>query len=189
MSQPDPVKSHPSTIQINALGRTLILALFILSMLGPWTFDLINVPAQYPCDTPFVRLYGDFCGLPLSGFTMIKLAAGGLFSILSELVEGRFAAGSSLLIFLTGILVIVLPFFSTLLLLVNRNSSRRQIIHVVVWALACLPTLTLFIFQISSDQSARFFYLLWGLWLYILVAISTVLFEILALRVNIVKRK
>jgi hypothetical protein len=60
---------------------------------------------------------------------------------------------------------------------------------VVVWALACLPTLTLFIFQISSDQSARFFYLLWGLWLYILVAISTVLFEILALRVNIVKRK
>ena len=42
-----------------------MLALLVGAMLGPWIFDLINVPAQYPCD---FRLVGDFCGVLLSGF-------------------------------------------------------------------------------------------------------------------------
>jgi hypothetical protein len=50
------------------ITRVAILILFITSMLGPWMFDLINVPAEYACSKPNVRLYGDFCGMPVPGF-------------------------------------------------------------------------------------------------------------------------
>jgi hypothetical protein len=134
--------------------RIFILALFIIAMLGPWTFDLINVPAQYLCDEPFVRLYGDYCGSPVSGFGAIQL-------------------------------IILLPFFSNLLLIGNRNSRRLQTINVIVWAIACLLTLTMFIIQSNRDQFVQYFYLLWGLWLYILLTIGTMIFEILVLRSDV----
>ena len=134
--------------------RIFILALLIIAMLGPWTFDLINVPAQYLCDEPFVRLYGDFCGSPVSGFGSIQL-------------------------------MILLPFFSNLLLIGNRNSRRLQSINVIVWAIACLLTLTMFIIQSNRDQFAQYFYLLWGLWLYILLTIGTMILEILILRSDV----
>ena len=73
------------------LWRILILALFIISMLGPWAFDLLNVPAQYPCGKPSVRLYGDFCGSPISGFGVIKWANSGFIYILDELIKGNIA--------------------------------------------------------------------------------------------------
>jgi hypothetical protein len=185
------VKSTPERsamsfiIENNVLRRKLVLALFIVSMLGPWTFDLLNVPAQYPCDMPSVRLYGDFCGYPMSGFGAVKWAAGGFFYILDELTKGNFAARIPELITLICMWIIVLPFFSILLLIGNRNSRRLQIINVIVWGLACLPTLTMFILQTNRDQFVQFFYLLWGLWLYILLAIGTIIFEILVLRLNI----
>ena len=164
--------------------RLFGLVLFIISMLGPWTFDLINVPAQYPCDKPFVRLYGDFCGYPMSGFGTITWATTGFFDILDDLLKGQFAARIAELVFLTGVLVVVLPFFSHLLLIGNRNSRRLQTINLIVWGIACLPTLTMFILQSNRDQFLRFFYLLWGLWLYILVAIGAILFEIVVLRLH-----
>lgn len=161
-----------------------ILALLLVSMMGPWTFDLINVPAKYTCDMPFVRLYGDFCGYPMSGFQTVKWAAGGFFHVIDEFVEGNFAMRFSELIFLFGALVIVLPFFSNLLLIGKRDSHGLQIMNVIVWGMVCLPALTIFILQSSRDQFVRFSYLLWGLWLYILVAIGAMIFEILVLRLD-----
>ena len=166
------------------LWRKLVLALFIISMLGPWTFDLLNVPAQYPCDKPSVRLYGDFCGYPMSGFGAFIWAAGGFFYILDELIKGNIAARIPELITLIYTWIIILPFFSILLLIWNKNSRRLQTINLVAWGLACLLTLTYFILQTNRDQFVHFFYLLWGIWLYILVAIGTIIFEILVLRSN-----
>jgi hypothetical protein len=160
----------------------LILALLLVSLMGPWTFDLINVPAKYACDMPVVRLYGDFCGFPMSGFQTVKWAAGGFFHILDELARGNFATRFPELVFLFGALVIVLPFFSNLLVAGKRDSDRLQIMNVIVWGMGCLPALTLFILQSSRDQFVRFYYLLWGLWLYILVAIGAMIFEIFVLR-------
>lgn len=162
--------------------RMFVLALFIISMLGPWAFELINVPAQYPCDKPFVRLYGDFCGYPNSGLGTVKWAAGGFFSILDELVKGNFAAQIAEIIFLICVLIVTLPFFSNLLLIVNRDSRRLHILSIIVWGIACLPTLTMFILQSNQDQFVQFFYLLWGLCLYIFVAIGTMIVEVLILK-------
>ena len=39
----------------------------LVAIMGPWTFDLIHVPSEYPCSAPFIRLEGDFCGTPMSG--------------------------------------------------------------------------------------------------------------------------
>jgi hypothetical protein len=166
------------------LWRKLVLALLIISMLGPWTFDLLNVPAQYPCGKPSVRLYGDFCGYPMSGFGALIWAAGGFFYILDELIKGNIAARIPELIIPIYTWIIILPFFSILLLIWNKNSRRLQTINLVAWGLACLLTLTMFILQTNRDQFVHFFYLLWGIWLYILVAIGTIIFEILVLRSN-----
>lgn len=165
--------------------RIFVLTLFIIAMLGSWAFDLINVPAQYLCEKPFVRLYGDYCGSPMSGFGLIQWVTGGFSYTLAELMQGNFAAQIPELIFLLFILIILLPFFSNLLLIGNRNSRRLQIINVIVWGIACLPTLTMFILQSNRDQFVQFFYLLWGLWLYILLAIGTMIFEILVLRSDV----
>jgi len=126
--------------------RVVILALFIVSMLGPWMFDVINVPAEYECDKPFVRLEGDFCGLPLSGIKSFTWFAG----------------------------LPLIPFFTTLPLIWKKETPRLRTINLVAWILALIPTLTVFITQIK-DPVIR----LWGLWLYILAAVSAVIVEIL----------
>lgn len=123
-----------------------MLALLIVSLLGPWMYDVIHVPAEYTCDNPFVRLEGDFCGLPLSGIKFFTWFAGGFFHII--------------------------PFFTTLPLIWKKETPRLRTINLVAWILALIPTLTIFIFQIK-DQAFR----LWGLWLYILVAISALTVE------------
>jgi len=156
--------------------RAVILALLIISLLGPWMFDLISVPAEYPCDEPFVRLEGDFCGLPLSGFQFFKWFTGGLLYIIVDVVKGTFTGRSRELLAVLSLLPLI-PFVTTILLLWKRDTPRLQIINLVAWILALIPTLTIFIFQIK-DQAFR----LWGLWLYILLAVSALTVEMLIRR-------
>ena len=170
-------------IKNKVVWRTLVLVLFLISMLGPWAFDLLNVPAQYPCNRPSVRLYGDFCGYPMSGFQAFLGAVTQLFFVLGGLAKGSLAMPISELIFLLFPWLIVLPFFSTVLLLIwNTNSRRLQILNLVLWGIAGLLALTAFYLQTNRDQLAHLSYLLWGIWLYLLGAISTIIFEILVLR-------
>ena len=161
----------PWFIKHKNILRQAVLALLIISLLGPWMFDLINVPAEYPCDEPFVRLEGDFCGLPLSGFQFFKWFTGGLLYIIIDVVKGTFTGRSRELLAVLSLLPLI-PFVTTILLL-WRDTPRLQIINLVAWILALIPTLTIFIFQIK-DQAFR----LWGLWLYILVAVGAVVLEI-----------
>lgn len=161
--------------------RAVILALLLISLLGPWMFDLIHVPAEYTCDEPFVRLEGDFCGMPMSGLQFFKWFTGGFFYIIVEFVKGSFTGRSRELIAGLSLLPLV-PFVTTILLLWKRNTPRLQIINLVAWILALIPTLTIFIFQIK-DQAFR----LWGLWLYILTAVGAVIFEILLMKTSPVK--
>jgi hypothetical protein len=64
----------------------------------------------------------------------------------------------------------------------KKDSHRLQIVNLVVWALALIPTLFIFIFQLN-DQALR----LWGLWLYILAAVGIVIFEIILMRTDPIK--
>ena len=159
--------------------RSLVLALLIVAMLGPWFFDFLNVPAQYPCAKPSVRLYGDFCGYPMSGFGAIAWFSSGFFYLLSELARGNIATVVPDLIILLFVCIILLPFPSTVLVLPKKISRRMQILNLIIWGLACLLSLTLFVLQFQREQ---FFYLLWGLLLYVSVAIGTVTFEVFAFR-------
>lgn len=162
--------------------RKLVLVLFIIAMLGPWMFDLLNVPAQYPCGKPSVRLYGDFCGYPMSGFEVIKYANSGLFYNLDQLIKGNITGRILDLIFPFYTWLIIFPFFSILLLIWNKQSRWLQTLNLVAWGLACSVILTIFILQTREDQFVHSLYLLWGIWLYILMAIATIVIEILVLR-------
>jgi hypothetical protein len=147
-------------------------------------YDLIHVPAEYECDKPFIRLEGDFCGYPMSGFEFFKWFGGGFIGMLASLVTGEtiFPDRIREFFFVSLSLFPVLPFFSTLLLMWKKDSHRLQIVNLVVWALALIPTLFIFIFQLN-DQAMR----LWGLWLYIVAAVGIVIFEIILMRTDPIK--
>lgn len=161
------------------LLRWLILALLVVAVLGPWMMDMINVPAQYSCDKPFVRLYGDFCGYPMSGFGAIAWITSGFLYTLNELIRGNIATVFPNLIALIFVCIIVFPFLSTILLTSKKTSRRFQIINLSVWGVACLASLIIFALQSQSEQFIQYFFLLWGLPLYIFVAIGAVVLEAL----------
>lgn len=168
--------------------RIFVLALFIISMLGNWAFELINT--RHSCHEPYVRLYGDFCIYTLSGFEVIRLFAGPIFTTLLDILFltgwtiENFASKIPSLIALIVILMIMLPFFSSLLPIRNKYSRGLQIMNIIGWVLAFLLTIILFILEINRADYhfMQFFYLLWGLWLYSFLALGTILFEILVLR-------
>ena len=178
--------------------RTFVLVLFIISMLGIWGFELIPfpIPISSPCDTynsrvgksflsegHFIRLNDDNCIITISGFEIIYFFTLRFLGTFIELINGSFTAVQFPdLIALPGILLIILPFLSNLLLLRNQSSRRLQIINVIVWALACSPALGVFLYPPYTDELIKYFYLLWGLWLYILLALGAITFEILVLK-------
>ena len=131
--------------------RPIILIVFVVTLIGPWMFEQINVPAEYACDKPFIRLEGDFCGSPLSGFQFFSLFI---------------VVGLSLLL--------LIPFFTTLLVIWKKDSRRLQTINLSMWSLALILALLLFVTQLKDKG----FYL-WGLWLYIVLAICTLIVEMI----------
>ncbi|HSM70515.1 MAG TPA: hypothetical protein VK851_03145 [Anaerolineales bacterium] len=154
--------------------RMATLILLVISMLGPWMFDLINVPAEFTCDKPFVRLYGDFCGLPLSGFEFLKFFIGGYFYMLFTLTTGSFVNDPRELL-IGSLLLILIPFFTTLFLLWKKETRRLLTINLIAWILALLPTLLMFV--LLAVQRSGYTFRLWGLWLYVLVAIGAIVIE------------
>ncbi|MCC6300146.1 MAG: hypothetical protein IT314_12680 [Anaerolineales bacterium] len=109
-----------------SIFRVGILLLFVLALLGPWTYDVINVPAEFTCDKPFIRLDGDFCGVPTS---VIQFFSG-------------------------PVILLLLPFLTTALLIWKEETQRLRTINMIVWTLAFLLTLLVFFFQIQ-DQAFR----------------------------------
>lgn len=159
------------TFENKVLWRTLVLALLFLSLLGTWSYDVINVPAEFACSYPNMRLYGDFCGMPISWLSF--LFAGDFFYIFRELVAGIFTGRGRELFGLVLLSPPLLPLFSTVLLLRKKDSPRLQKFHLFAWGLGCI--FPLFILFTQRDiQTFR----LWGAWLYIIVAICALTLEI-----------
>lgn len=157
--------------------RVVVLLLLILALLGPWAFDQINVPAEYDC-SPFIRLDGDFCGMPMSGIRFFQLWVGGFFYMLFELISGKFMGqGQEFLVVLS--ILPVLPFFTTLLLLWRKDARQLQTAHLIAWTLALILTSLFFIAQINDSVAG-----LWGVWFYILLAVGAILIEYFAAKNN-----
>jgi hypothetical protein len=158
----------PWFVEYKKILRLAALTLLVIAMLGPWMFDVINVPAEYTCSLPNVRLYGDFCGLPLSGFEFFKLFIGGFFYMLFTFAFVNYPRE-----LLIGLYILpLIPFVTSLILLWKEETGRLRTINLIAWILALIPTLTLFVFEINR-QAIR----LWGLWLYLLSALSAIILE------------
>ena len=154
--------------------RIVALIGLAITLVGPWAYDVIHVPAKYPCEAPFIRLEGDFCGTTLPGITLIALLAGGLLGIVDGFLTGTLTLTilrGEIPVVLLGI-IFLLPIFSTLFLLQNKDSPRRRLIQVVGWSLASGAGILLNVSNSSSPSWA-----LWGLWLYIGLAASVAIIE------------
>ena len=144
-----------------------------ITLVGPWYYDVIHVPAEYPCEAPFIRLEGDFCGTPLSGISLIVPFVGGLLFIVDGLLTGSLTLttfwGAVLALLL--VMILLLPFLSTLFLLQNEDSPRRRLIQVVGWSLGSGVGL------MSVANSSNPNWALWGLWLFIGLTVSVTIIE------------
>lgn len=164
-----------------AFIRVTTLILFILSLTGPWLYDVIMVPPEYPCGKPTVRLEGDFCGYPMPGFQVFSGFVVGFFHIIFQLLAGTFPGRFRELLIGLSLLPLI-PFVITILLLWKRETPSLRTINLIAWGLGCIIPLVIFIAE-WSVQTVR----LWGLWLYILVAVGIVIFEIILMRTDPIK--
>jgi hypothetical protein len=159
------------------IWRVIALAVLLLAILGPWAFDRINVPAEFPCSRPHIRLEGDFCGLPLSGLWNLAAIALHFIGAIVGLITGGnvFIDWRLMLAYLLGAFLLLLPGYSTLLLIRAGERRSRQIFNAAAWGLA-LGVSLLYVSVYPYMHPA-----LWGIWLYIGVAASSVMVEALIL--------
>lgn len=158
--------------------RAAVLIVLAVAVMGPWTFDRIHVPAEYPCS---FRLEGDFCGLPMSGIWLLLWMVYGFVRSSAGLVTGAMGFAESARLFLVSLLLFlrVLPFFSTLLLILRGDRRRQQVFNIVAWGLAAGIGLLIGLFSYP-----KLFWVLWGIWLYVGLAASALAVELLAIRPN-----
>lgn len=151
------------------------LVLLILSLFGPWGYDRINVPAQYTCEPPHVRLYGDFCGLPLSAMWIITTAGSELGWLVKGLLTGTAQRIDlrAALFFAASVLVILAPPGGLLVRLVRRDARRSWLL-----VFASLAALALAGFLISQQQVSSPL-LLWGVWLYAIMALLLLVTQVI----------
>lgn len=158
-----------------------LLLLLVALVIGPWVYDQINVPAEYPCEAPFVRLEGDFCGVPLHGTWMAFALGGQFFSTVTGLVTGKLAlaeSGPPLAISLAGFLAL-LPVVSTLLMIYRGDRRWLQIFHIVI--LCLVGGLMLWALSAESGlHTSR----LWGPWLYFASVMVLLILEIVVFAVK-----
>jgi hypothetical protein len=150
------------------LWRLAALVLLLVAIAGPWGFDRIHVPSPYTCSAPHVRLDDTFCGLPLS----LAWTLQGSFSHLGSMLRSLATYPLTALIFLP-----LLPFISTMLLLLPGERRRAFTVQLLVLGLVGVGILALLLLPPWRGHWA-----LWGIWLYTGVIAALLLLEILALR-------
>ena len=164
--------------------RVAILTLLLVAIIGPWWYDLINVPSQYTCSSPFIRLKGDYCGKPMSGIWIFVILATRPIELVVEMVNGTTSITDSVYAILNFFLYIllvllgVLPLFTTWLLILRGDRKRQQIFHILAWGLVASVGI---LWVISNISNRHWSGALWGPWLYIRLAVGALILEILML--------
>ena len=154
--------------------RIVILVLLVLAIMGPWGFDRTNVPAEFACNPPHIRLEGDFCGSPISGIRSLSWMFIGIPSFLLGWFTGEIDPNQALQSFgfILATILLLLPIFNLLFILIRGAQPRFQKYHLVVCGLDFSMVLILGILN-----HPKFFYALWGIWLYIGLMISILVLE------------
>jgi hypothetical protein len=162
--------------------RLVFLIGMVIAIGGPWVFDRINVPAQFDCSPPNIRLEGDFCGLPLSLAWFLSSILGGLAYIVREADWGslHFAALLSELRIYLFVFLLIFPVVSTAVLVLRGGGRRWQTLHIAGLVLAA--GIAGLLAWLGNSTSSWILRLLWGLWLYILLTASLFALEAFVLR-------
>jgi hypothetical protein len=151
----------------------------LVGFLGPWVFDLINVPAEYACHPPNYRLYGDFCGSPLTGAWVVWMMGSETIRSLAVLATGSSDSPASPQLIYISLLVLLLnlPLISTLFTCLRPANRRLAAFHIAVCVLAGGVGLVA-----GLSSYPRLFFVVWGVWLYILACAAAVVLEVVHLR-------
>ncbi len=152
--------------------RAAVLGLLLVAITGPWIFDFIVVPSEYSCSAPAIRLEGDYCGIPMSGTWILLAVIGGLANMVVGLASGATVRIREFSFSLLGLLL-VLPFFSTLLLILRGDRRRQLVFHVAACSLVVGLGLWL-----GLSSYPKLFWVLWGVWLYVGLAASALILEV-----------
>jgi hypothetical protein len=165
------------------VGRVAVLVLLLVSCIGPWAYTADGVPPAEWCRDPNILLENGRCVRLVSGATVLTFMAGAFLSMSVGLVTGatvlpdRAREFLGVFLFVMLLFLLVLPFFSTLLLILRGDRRRRQVFNVVAWGLAAGIGLL-----IGVSRYPRLYWMLWGVWLHIALAASALILEVLALR-------
>ena len=165
------------------IWRVALLLLLLVALLGPWALERVNVPAEFACSPPYIRLEGDFCGDTLSGMWVLSYMVSGLISVPFGFVTGAMQLVDigreflSVFLFVMILVLLLSPFFSTLRLMRSGGNQRSRVSHVAFWGLAAVSSV-LFMFV---SGSSRLRWALWGPWFYIGLAASALTLEALLL--------
>ena len=152
--------------------RIVLLVVMVVAFMGPWVLERLYIPAEYECP---IRLDGDFCGLPQSGISLLFWLGSGFAA---GLVSGEFSiaerTGEFLLISLF-ILLPVLPVLGILLLIQDQDNQHKQGFVIIFWILAIG-----FGIFIGMTNYPELFWEVWGIWLYVAVAVCALILEIIS---------
>jgi hypothetical protein len=152
--------------------RIAIIALLMVAFMEPWVLERLYIPAEYECP---IRLDGDFCGLPQSGISLLFwLGSGFAAGLFTGEISNPERIREFLLISLF-ILLPLLPVLGTLLLITDQDNQRKQGFAIVFWILAIG-----FGIFIGMDNYPGLFWEVWGIWLYVAVAICALILEIIS---------
>ena len=158
--------------------RIAILATAAVAMTGPWAFELVSVPSEYPCSSPYIRLEGDFCGEPFSWLRGYSWMLDELVDASEALLRGDVSVVDWARVLLYGLALSLFlpPFVSTLVLILRGDRRRRQVFQLVAWGLA--GSLAMLIGVLSYPRQR---WMAWGIWLYIGSAVGALILEVLRL--------
>ena len=113
--------------------RAAILVAVVVTVVGPWTFDVTWVPPEYSCPAPSIRLDDNYCGTPEAGTRFFRFLVLGTVYASARLVTGPGDIAARARESLVGLilLLLVLPVFSTLLLVLGGDHRRRQVFNAI----------------------------------------------------------
>lgn len=164
--------------------RVATLLLLLVAVLGPWTDTSDGVPPAEWCRDPLILLDNGRCVRLVSGVEILTFIIGAVISLNVQLVNGTLVLADrvreflGVSIFMLLLLLLVQPFLCTLILIFRGDRPHRQKYHVAVWGLATAISGLLLVRSFWSGLLPE----LWGIWLYVALAVSVLAVELLAFR-------
>jgi hypothetical protein len=161
----------------------VILALLFTAGMGPWSFDLINVPARFPCSAPFIRLKGDFCGEPVS-------AVRGISALFSSFVVGTvtgkvaFIDLGYLFLGILYVLISLLPVISAVLWISTGRRRHQPEFHLAAWGFVAIFIWAGFSVRLLTVPLQYPPGQLWGLWLYTGLVSAVLILEVVVFAIR-----